>query len=268
VYFHYVIDNTTECDANVVPLTEMPTDLGSIPTTPNYVFISPSLCKDGHDSPCITQSPGRLAQADTFLQTWIPLITASPAFKQDGLLIITFDEQSATAPHAAARSRVRGTRRTASSREVRGPAAAYRGRRRRLPTPTAPPDSRLAPKPRSFRPAASAESRKGGTMITYTDSQAGTTTLTAWQVVKGARPGKGRARRFPGPAGPPLHATGCTIRKRLGSLTHVDTVGVDRLAFNGRLGGHALAPGSYQLQATPKLGTLSGKTETATFEVL
>ena len=95
VYFHYVIDNAAECDANVVPLSQLPTDLASAATTPNYVFITPNLCDDGHDSPCRDGvNPGGLTQADTFLNTWVPQITASPAFKQNGLLIITFDEAS------------------------------------------------------------------------------------------------------------------------------------------------------------------------------
>jgi hypothetical protein len=61
-------------------------------TTPNYAFISPSLCHDGHDRPCRSGEPGGLVSADAFLRHWVPIITASPAFKADGLLIITFDE--------------------------------------------------------------------------------------------------------------------------------------------------------------------------------
>ncbi len=92
VYFHYVIDNASECSANVVGLSQLSTDLQSAATTPNYVFITPSLCNDGHDTPCDNGQPGGLTQADSFLQTWVPQITSSPAFQQDGLLIITFDE--------------------------------------------------------------------------------------------------------------------------------------------------------------------------------
>jgi hypothetical protein len=92
VYFHYVIDNASECNANVVGLSQLGTDLQSTATTPNFVFITPSLCNDGHDTGCKNGQPGGLAQADSFLQTWVPQITSSPAFQQDGLLIITFDE--------------------------------------------------------------------------------------------------------------------------------------------------------------------------------
>ena len=37
------------------------------------------------------QDPGP-AQADKFLSDWVPKILASPAYQQDGLLIITFGE--------------------------------------------------------------------------------------------------------------------------------------------------------------------------------
>ncbi len=93
VYFHSIIDDTTLCDTHVVNLDLLPKDLSSAADTPNYVFITPNLCDDGHDSPCATGQPGGLAQADQFLRQWVPQITGSPAFKQqNGLLIITFDE--------------------------------------------------------------------------------------------------------------------------------------------------------------------------------
>ncbi len=92
VYFHYVIDNPAECNANVVNLNQLPSDLQSTATTPNYVFITPDLCDDGHYATCPNGGPGGLAQADSFLKTWVPIITSSAAFKQNGLLIITFDE--------------------------------------------------------------------------------------------------------------------------------------------------------------------------------
>ena len=95
VYFHYVIDNAAECNANVVNLNPLTTDLQSVATTPNYVFITPNLCNDGHDTPCRDGvGPGGLRQADQFLQTLVPKITSSPAYQQDGVLIILFDEAS------------------------------------------------------------------------------------------------------------------------------------------------------------------------------
>lgn len=91
VYFHSIID-TPACAANVVDFTAFGADLASVATTPNLSFITPNLCHDGHDSPCIDGQPGGLRSADAWLQAQVPAILASSAFKRDGLLIITFDE--------------------------------------------------------------------------------------------------------------------------------------------------------------------------------
>jgi len=91
MYFHAVIDRPV-CKTNVVNLRELTTDLRSIATTPNFSFITPNLCDDGHDSPCANGQPGGLKSINTFLEKWIPAILDSPAYKKDGLLIITFDE--------------------------------------------------------------------------------------------------------------------------------------------------------------------------------
>jgi hypothetical protein len=94
VYFHSIIDSTTFCDTHVVNLDLLPEDLSSPATTPNYVFITPGLCNDGHDATCKSgNGKGGLAQADAFLHEWVPRITGSRAFRtQNGLLIVTFDE--------------------------------------------------------------------------------------------------------------------------------------------------------------------------------
>jgi hypothetical protein len=68
--------------------------LSSIATTANFNFITPNLCDDGHDSPCANGAAGGLPSIDAFLQKWIPIIEASPAYKQDGLIIINFDESN------------------------------------------------------------------------------------------------------------------------------------------------------------------------------
>jgi hypothetical protein len=92
VYFHDIIDDADRCNTHVVNLTALQADLASASATPNFVFITPNLCNDGHDGPCEDGAVGGLEQADLFLQKWVPLIVASPAFRADGLLIVTFDE--------------------------------------------------------------------------------------------------------------------------------------------------------------------------------
>lgn len=92
VYFHSIIDDPARCAAHVVNLYVLKNDLREAATTPNFSYITPNLCHDGHDAPCRNGEPGGLVSADEFLREWVPRILASPAFKQDGLLIITFDE--------------------------------------------------------------------------------------------------------------------------------------------------------------------------------
>ena len=92
MYYHSIIDDQANCDAHVVPLTALSADLASIATTPNYVFITPNLCNDGHDTDCVNGKPGGYESINDFLKEWVPKITHSAAFKKDGLLIVTFDE--------------------------------------------------------------------------------------------------------------------------------------------------------------------------------
>ncbi len=100
VYFHSILDPPGRCDAHVVPLPPLSSDLEKVATTPNFSWITPNLCNDGHDAtPCAgpnakgTQE-GDLIAADAFLAKWVPVITASKAFRKDGLLIVTLDESS------------------------------------------------------------------------------------------------------------------------------------------------------------------------------
>jgi phosphatidylinositol-3-phosphatase len=109
VYFQSVIGEQAYCDAHVVALgsptgampaaalhreTGLATDLAKAARTPAFSFITPNLCQDGHDFPCKNETGGEsaLADIDGFLETWVPKITSSPAFKRGGLLEITFDE--------------------------------------------------------------------------------------------------------------------------------------------------------------------------------
>jgi hypothetical protein len=92
VYFHSIIDDKARCEAHVVNLERLPQDLANPATTANYSFITPNLCSDGHDAPCVDGSAGGLAAIDVFLRKWVPLIEAAPAFRADGMLVITFDE--------------------------------------------------------------------------------------------------------------------------------------------------------------------------------
>ena len=66
-------------------------------TTPNLTYITPNLCHDGHDAPCVDGQPGGLTSVDAWMKVWIPKILASPAYKTDGMLVITADESDGPA---------------------------------------------------------------------------------------------------------------------------------------------------------------------------
>jgi hypothetical protein len=109
VYFHSVIDQAAYCDGHVVALgtptgampaaalkgeTGLATDLLHANRTPALSFITPNLCEDGHDFPCTNQTGGTsaLSDIDTFLETWIPKIEGSNAYRSGGLIEVVFDE--------------------------------------------------------------------------------------------------------------------------------------------------------------------------------
>jgi hypothetical protein len=97
VYFHSIIDSPA-CGTNVVDLQALPGDLGSESATPEYSFITPDLCADGHDAPCADgTSPGGYAGIDAFLREWIPRIEASPAYQDRGAILVIFDESGSGA---------------------------------------------------------------------------------------------------------------------------------------------------------------------------
>jgi acid phosphatase len=81
-YLSDVTDNPSQ-KQRLVPFTQFAADLAG-DTLPNYSFIVPNLCNDGHDCP--------LGTADTWLRSNIRPLIESPRFQQDGLLIIVFDE--------------------------------------------------------------------------------------------------------------------------------------------------------------------------------
>ncbi len=98
LYFHSILDDQKRCGAHVDNLDQLTQDLRSVATTPSYAFIVPNLCHDGQDEHCEDGTPGGAAGMESFLRKWVPVITASPAFRKDGLLIVTFAQSDGVAP--------------------------------------------------------------------------------------------------------------------------------------------------------------------------
>jgi hypothetical protein len=101
MYFS-AITGSPSCAQHVVDLSNLTTDLASASTTPALSYITPNLCDDGHDSPCVDGRPGGLASVDTWLRAWVPKILDSPAYRTDGMLVITADEADSPQSDASA----------------------------------------------------------------------------------------------------------------------------------------------------------------------
>jgi hypothetical protein len=91
VYFHSLLD-LGDCASSDVPFADLEKDLAKVDSTPNYSYISPNLCNAGVSAQCAAGAPDGAASADAFLATLVPKILASPAYKKDGLLIVTFGQ--------------------------------------------------------------------------------------------------------------------------------------------------------------------------------
>lgn len=89
VYFHSLLD-LSGCDADVGPLGKLTEDLADAKKTPNLAYIAPNLCHDGSIQTTGCDGATGLAGADEFLKAWVPKILDNAAFKEAGLLVITF----------------------------------------------------------------------------------------------------------------------------------------------------------------------------------
>jgi phosphatidylinositol-3-phosphatase len=83
IYFDSVRLNKERCDSHIVNLNELPEDLAS-GSLPNFVFITPNICNSAHD--CDQKT------ADTWLGPWVEQLQAYPGMRDEGLIILTWDE--------------------------------------------------------------------------------------------------------------------------------------------------------------------------------
>lgn len=110
-----------------------------------------------------------------------------------------------------------------------------------------------------------------GTRLSYTDSQAATTTFEVQRRKTGVLKGHGKSKRC---AAAPKHrrkgaeVKRCTYYKLLGSFTHADTAGNNSFRFTGRLGGKKLKPGKYRLMARAKSTGGTSAPRSANFRIV
>jgi hypothetical protein len=99
VYFGAIV-GSPECAADDVGVAGLKGDLASAKRTPSFSYIVPDRCHDGNPTPCTAGAPAGMAPAEAFLKEVVPEITASKAYKQNGLLVITVDEAPSSGPLA------------------------------------------------------------------------------------------------------------------------------------------------------------------------
>lgn len=101
VYFHSLLD-LGDCATNDVPLSEMPKDLEKADKTANFNYIAPNQCNAGFRGQCSEGTLDGPAAADAWLEKTTKEILASPAYKKDGLLIVSFGALDPAAEQEAA----------------------------------------------------------------------------------------------------------------------------------------------------------------------
>jgi hypothetical protein len=138
-----------------------------------------------------------------------------------------------------------------------------------------PPEvSHLKLKPASFKGLSSGGSivkkatKHKTSTVTHSDSQAAKTTFNVIELEKGYKLGHGACKALPKQGHGPKHAHHCTRDVSKGSFSHRDSAGSNSFDFSGRVRGHRLSRGSYEVEATPKLGALTGKTVSAKFKIV
>ncbi len=82
--------NSAYCIAHERPFSELQSDLKNN-TVAQYNFIAPDLCNDMHNSSGC-QTPDSVKNGDKWLSEQVPMIMASKAYQQGGVIFITWDE--------------------------------------------------------------------------------------------------------------------------------------------------------------------------------
>jgi hypothetical protein len=116
---------------------------------------------------------------------------------------------------------------------------------------------------RSSGPSVVAARRATGAIVSYTGTQAATTTFT----VQRARTGRKRGKACRRPSRANRRGKRCTYYTGAGSFKRVDAAGVVRFRFTGRVNGHTLKPGRYRLKAVPRNAAGSGRAAYAKFRI-
>jgi hypothetical protein len=88
IYYNDIRTNSARCSSHIVPFTQFGPDMAG-GNVANFVWITPNLCSDMHDC--------SVGTGDSWLAQNVPTILNSSAFKNGGVLFITWDEGATNA---------------------------------------------------------------------------------------------------------------------------------------------------------------------------
>jgi hypothetical protein len=99
LYYHSLTAGKA-CHDNEVGVGRLSIDLKSEQTTPSLAYIIAPVCADGSEAPCKPGATPGLAAANRFLKKVVPEIKRSAAYKDGGMIAVTFDQAPQTGAHA------------------------------------------------------------------------------------------------------------------------------------------------------------------------
>jgi hypothetical protein len=117
--------------------------------------------------------------------------------------------------------------------------------------------------PAASRGASIARVRKTGTDVSYRDTEAAVTTFTVRVPRRGIRRGHSCVKPRRGERG-----KRCTRFVGVGRFTHLDKAGANSFHFTGRVKGKKLKPGSYRLDAVPRIRGRNGRAISVRFRIV
>jgi hypothetical protein len=90
LFFHAIVD-TPDCAANTAGMSRLIPDTEDAESAPTFSLVIPNGCHDGADQPCTPGAPAGAAAADAWLKSQLEPLLASKAYKDDGMVVVTFD---------------------------------------------------------------------------------------------------------------------------------------------------------------------------------
>jgi hypothetical protein len=90
LFFHTIVD-TPDCAANTAGISRLGPDSQDAESAPTVALVIPNACHDGQDQPCVTGALAGAGTGDEFLLEQIGPLLKSKAYKDHGMVVVTFD---------------------------------------------------------------------------------------------------------------------------------------------------------------------------------